>query len=361
MKIRQLRVAIIGQGRSGRDIHGRYLTEDSERFRIVAVAEPLAERRERAMKEYGCEALADHRPLLKRNDLDLVINASPSKFHVPISLEFLKAGFNVLCEKPLASRVKDVDRLIAAAGKSRKVLAIFQQSRFAPYFQQVRKVIASGVLGEIIQISISFSGFSRRYDWQTLTEEMGGNLLNTGPHPLDQALQLFGTDVAPKVTCFMRNAASYGDAEDHVVLILSGEGRPMVNLEISSCCAYPSCTYNVYGARGGLKGSMTELTWKHYDLKKAPKLKLMLKPLCKSDGTPSYCTDALEWIEHSWKAPEEQRDMFMYMSRSFYDMLYRTLAKGAPLEITPQQLRQQIAVIEEAQRQNPHIYNRTSP
>jgi hypothetical protein len=53
--------------------------------------------------------------------------------------------------------------------------------------------------------------------------------------------------------------------------------------------------------------------------------------------------------------------MFMYMSRSFYDMLYRTLAKGAPLEITPQQLRQQIAVIEEAQRQNPHIYNRTSP
>jgi hypothetical protein len=46
------------------------------------------------------------------------------------------------------------------------------------------------------------------------------------------------------------------------------------------------------------------------------------------------------------------------MSRSFYDMLYKTLTKGAPLEITPQQVRQQIAVIEEAQRQNPAIYKR---
>ena len=358
MKSKQLQVAIIGQGRSGRDIHGRYLMEDSQRFRIVAVAEPLVERRERAIKEYGCEAFPDYRPLLKRTHLDLVINASPSKFHVPITFDLLKAGLNVLCEKPLASRAKDVDRLIAAARKSGKVLAVFQQSRFAPYFQQILKVIASGVLGKIIQISISFSGFSRRYDWQTLIEEMGGNLLNTGPHPLDQALQLFGTDAMPKVTCFMRTAATCGDAEDHVVLMLSGDGRPLIDLEISSCCTYPPATYNVYGTRGGLKGTISELAWKYYDPKKAPKLKLMRSPLAKPDGTPAYCSDRLEWIEHLWKVPEEQGSMFTFMSRSFYDMLYKTLTRGAPLEITPQQVRRQIAVIEEAQRQNPHIYKR---
>ena len=356
MKTKQVRVAVIGQGRSGRDIHGRYLTEDLTRFRIVAVAEPLADRRERAIKEYGCEAFPDHRPLLRRKDLDLVINASPSKFHVPIALEFLKTGFNVLCEKPLASRTRDVDRLIAASEKSGKVLAIFQQSRFAPYFEQVRKVIASGVLGEIVQVFICFNGFSRRYDWQTLTEEMGGNLLNTGPHPLDQALQLFGTDIMPKVTCFMRNATSYGNAEDHVVLILSGEGRPLIHLEISSCCTYPRSTYNVYGTRGGLRGSMGEMAWKYYDVKKAPKLKLIRKPIRNPDGTPAYCSDALEWIEQTWKVPQELGNMFMYMSRSFYDMLFKTLTKGTPLLITPQQVRQQVAVIEECRRQNPEIY-----
>src|SRR5579872_6591273 len=187
-----IRAAIIGQGRSGRDIHGAYMSKDTERFRIVAVVDPLSERRERARAEYGCDTYPDHTPLLERDDLDLVVNAAPSRFHVPLSLTFLEAGFNVLCEKPLASTAADVDRLIAAAQKSGKMLAIFQQSRFAPYFRQVREVIASGVLGDIVQVSIAFNGFSRRYDWQTLTREMGGNLLNTGPHPLDQALQLFG-------------------------------------------------------------------------------------------------------------------------------------------------------------------------
>jgi scyllo-inositol 2-dehydrogenase (NADP+) len=247
-----VRVALLGQGRSGRDIHGAYLSKDTERYKIVAVVDPLPERRQRAETEYGCETYPDYTALLKRNDLDLIVNASPSKFHVPISLALLEAGFNVLCEKPLASKAADVDRLIAASEKSGKRLAIFQQSRFAPYFRKVREVIASGVLGDAVQISIAFNGFSRRYDWQTLAEEMGGNLLNTGPHPLDQALQLFGTDVMPNVTCFMRNAISYGNADDHVLLILSGEGRHLIQLEIYSCCRYSTFNYNVYGTRGGL-------------------------------------------------------------------------------------------------------------
>jgi predicted dehydrogenase len=356
MSIRRLRVAIIGQGRSGRDIHGTYLSGDARRFKVVAVAEPIEERRKRAEREFGCESCPDHKPLLSRDDLDLVINATPTRFHVPITLEFLKAGFNVLCEKPLASRARDVDRLIAAADKSGKILAIFQQSRFAPYFQQVRKVIASGVLGDIVQICIAFNGFSRRYDWQTLTEEMGGNLLNTGPHPLDQALQLFGTDVMPRVTCFMRNAISYGDAEDHVVLILSGEGRPLIHLEISSCCVYPLFTYHVYGTRGGLKGGINEMEWRFHDVRTAPKLKLIRTPICNPDGTPAYCSDALSWRERTWTA--SSHNMFASMSGAFYTMLYKTLTTGAPLLITPQHVRQQIAVIEECQRQNPAIYGK---
>src|SRR5262249_55531538 len=100
-----IRVAILGQGRSGRDIHGAHLSKDAERYRIVAVADPLEERRQRAQAEYGCETFADHRPLLERDDLDLVVNATPSRFHVPLTLEFLEAGFNTLCDKPLASPV----------------------------------------------------------------------------------------------------------------------------------------------------------------------------------------------------------------------------------------------------------------
>jgi predicted dehydrogenase len=348
-------VGIIGQGRSGRDIHGAHLSKDTDHYKIVAVVDPLPERRERAEREYACETFADYTALLGRDDLDLVVNAAPSKYHVPYTIELLESGKNVLCEKPFASNVADVDRMVAAAGKAGKTVAIFQQSRYAPYFQKVKEIIASGVLGEIVQINVAFNGFSRRYDWQTLTSEMGGNLLNTGPHPLDQALQLFGNDAQPKVTCFMRRVLTVGDAEDHVLLILTGEGRPIVHLEISSCCRQPSYTYNLYGTRGGLKGDTSRLEWEYYDPASAPELHLITTPLIKADGTPAYCSDNLTWQKEEWTAPKGD-GLFEGMSKSFYTMLHRHLTEGEPLEITPQQVRQQIGVIEECQRQNPDIY-----
>ena len=174
--MKTIRVAIVGQGRSGRGIHAEYLQHVPGKFTIAAVADPLKDRRDRAVREFGCDAYASHKPLLRRNDIDLVVNATPSHLHVPYTLEFLNAGFNVLCEKPLAAKVKDVDRLIAAQKKSGTVFAVFQQSRYAPYFQQVRKVIDSGVLGDLVQVNIQFNGFNRRYDWQTLTAFDGGNM-----------------------------------------------------------------------------------------------------------------------------------------------------------------------------------------
>ena len=225
-----------------------------------------------------------------------------------------------------------------------------------PYFEQIRKVIDSGALGRVVQISIAFNGFSRRYDWQTLTEFMGGSLLNTGPHPLDQALQLFGTDAMPGVSCVMDNANALGDAEDHVNLLLRGEGRPTIHLEISSCCGYPGPRYNVYGTRGGLKCAGDRIEWRFYNPAEAPKIRLKRNPLEGPDGTPRYCSDTLKWYKRTWRVPKSKRDMFMYMSGAFYRMLHNTLTKGAPLLITPEQVRQQVAVIEECHRQNPAIY-----
>ncbi len=362
-----IRVGIMGQGRSGRNIHGVYLKDDP-RYRIVAVADPIAYRREWSAREYGCEAHADHRELLARKDLDLVINATFSHLHVPLTLEALEAGHHVLCEKPLARSAAEADRLIAASEKAGKVLAIFQQSRFASYFQQVRQVIASGVLGRIVQISIRFNGHSRRWDWQTLTEFNGGNLLNTGPHPLDQALALFG-EGEPEVWCRMDRTeeGSVGDAENHVKLLLTGEGHPLIDLEISSCCGYSPFTYQVYGSRGGLRATQTEAQWRYFDPAAAPELVLRREPLADEKGDPIYPRETIEWIERKWPEEDESAETSddksyapaqpgVNMSKAFYDMLHRTLATGAPLEITPQQVRRQMAVIAACRRQNPRIY-----
>ena len=361
--MKKIRVAIIGQGRSGRNIHGSYLETDA-RFQIMAAVDLLEERRKRAAAEYHCDVYADYHDLFKRHDLDLIVNATYSHMHTPVSLEILKAGYNVLCEKPLAPKVKQVDQLIAAARKCGKVFAIYQQSRFAPYFTQVQKVIQSGVLGRIVQISIAFNGFSRRWDWQTLQAWNGGSLLNTGPHPLDQALQLFGEGM-PDVKCFMDRANTFGDAEDHVKLILSGKGHPLVDVEVSCCCSYPCFTYNVYGTRGGLKGTGSAMEWQYFKPGEAPRQKLLIKPFNSASGAPGYCAETLKWHKDQWPAQAPvaaagkgytAAKPSSSMSAVFYTMLYRTLTRNAPLEITPQQIRRQIAVIEECHRQNPQIY-----
>jgi len=353
--MQKVRTAIIGQGRSGRDIHVAALKLMPEMYEIVAIVDPIELRRRRAQEELRCDVYESHRALFKRKDLDLVINATPSHLHYPITLEVLKKGYNCLCEKPLAKKAREVDRLIAASQQSGRMLAIFQQSRFAPYFEKVREVIASGVLGRIVQISIAFNGFARRWDWQTLQEFNGGNLLNTGPHPLDQALALFG-DGMPKILCRMDRANTYGDAEDYVKLLLWGEGHPVIDLEISSCCAYPSFTYNVQGTRGGMKGNTSGMEWKYYRPEEAPPQKLIREPIINPDGTPAYCREQLPWHTGSWAVSKENADLFATISGRFYTMLYKRLTTGQPLEITPEQVRRQIAVIEECHKQNPHIY-----
>ncbi|MFC3767483.1 Gfo/Idh/MocA family protein [Paenibacillus sp. GCM10012303] len=352
-----LKIGIIGQGRSGRGIHGKLLLRLAERYKIAAIADGIEERRTRAEQEYGCRAYATYEEMITNEELDLVVNASPSDLHFPISLDLLNKGFNVLCEKPLAKSPEEVDRLIEASRKSGKVLAVFQQSRYMPAFVKIREVIESGVLGRIVQVDFTSNGFARRWDWQTLQANNGGNLLNTGPHPVDQALQLFGTDVMPDITCVMDRANTFGDAEDYVKIIMRGPGRPTIDLEISSCSVYARPQFTVQGTNGGLTGNIKSLQWKHFKPEEAPHQELVRTPLFNENGEPAYCSEKLNWYEESWEY--EQTGGFAMSgsnTKSVYEMLYRTITTGAPLEITPEQVRQQMAVMAECRRQNPHIY-----
>jgi scyllo-inositol 2-dehydrogenase (NADP+) len=358
MSQKVLKVGIIGQGRSGRDIHGSLLAKIGEFYTIVAVADPIPERQTRAILEYGCKAYATWEEMVEvHEELDLVINASYSHQHFPISLELLNKGFNVLCEKPLAKSPGEVDQLIAAAKQAGKILAVFQQSRYNPAFVQIRKVIDSGVLGRIVQIDISYNGFQRRWDWQTLQNFNGGSLMNTGPHPVDQALQLFGSEVLPQVTCIMDRANTYGDAEDYVKLILRGQGAPTIDLEISSCAAFTNDQFNVQGTNGGLHGSGDKLEWKYYKPEEAPMQQLRKDSLYNKEGMPAYCNETLTWYSDNWDLSlPEDRTTFDYMTEKLYRMLHLTLTEGVELEVTPEQVRQQLWVMEECRRQNPQIY-----
>lgn len=353
--MQKLRIAIIGQGRSGRDIHGAYLKtpEAKEKFEIVAVVDQQEDRRQRAAKEYGCAVFEKYEDLYYQSDkIDLVVNSTYSFQHHDISVDLLNHGFNVVCEKPAARSVKELDNMAATAKRMGKFLGIFQQSRFAPYFVKVKEIIDSGVLGELIDVDIQFNGFARRWDWQTLQSYNGGSLRNTGPHPLDQALCILNAyDQMPHVFCKMNRVNTFGDAEDYVKLILTMPDKPLIDLTISCCDAYPSFTYKIHGKNGGLKGNMQHIDWKYFNPDSAPKQELIRHSLSQEDGTPAYCSEKLPWHEDSWDG--DPNGAFDVAVGAYYQMVYEHLVHQAPLTITLEQVRQQVAVYEEAHRQNP--------
>ncbi|QHW34790.1 Gfo/Idh/MocA family oxidoreductase [Paenibacillus rhizovicinus] len=352
--MRPLQVGIIGLGRSGRDIHGDVVSRLPELYQLAAVSDPMEERLRRAEQEWGCATYTDYRSLLKHEGLDLVVNASPSHLHVPISLEILESGLHALCEKPLAHRAEEVDLLIAASERTGRRMAVFHQSRYVPGYQQLLQVVRSGVLGRIVQASFRFNQFVRRWDWQTLQEKNGGNLLNAGSHLLDQALQLYGPGIQPDVFCRMDKANSFGDAEDYVKILLTHGSGPVVDLEISSCDAYAGYEYQVQGTRGGLVGTRSELNWRYYKPEEAPHRELVTEPISHADGSPAYCSERLIWHEESWSLPAEEESLiYPSIAAVYYRMLYEHLANGAPLEITLQEARRQLAVTEQCFRQNP--------
>jgi predicted dehydrogenase len=350
MAERVIRVGIAGQGRSGFDIHAHWLRESPEKYRIVAVADLLPERRSQAIRELGCRAYKTWEQLAADEEVELFVNSTPSNLHPKAAIGALRAGRNVVCEKPLATKVKDFDAMVAAARKARRVLAPFQNSRFYPFFAKMQEVISSGVLGRIIHVRIVCSGFSRRWDWQTRQELWGGNLNNTGPHPMDHAVMLFGPKMPKVFSRLASEAGSFGDADDFALVTLYGPGSPVVEVEVSSYRGYPVADgYVVNGQRGSLAGGPGGLRWKYYSPAKAPKHKLMTGW---SDDR-KYCGEQLPWREETWTPPETKHTGFQFASQGFYDNVYKVLTGGAQLVVKPEQVRRQIAVLEACHRQNP--------
>ena len=347
----KLNVAIIGQGRSGRDIHGRYFLseEGQKRFRVAAVAEKIEDRRQRAVEEYGCDVYEDYRDILKRDDIDVVVNSTFSHFHYPVTMDALSAGKNVVSEKPFSKYAMECEDMIRTAKENNVTLTVFQQSRVAPYFTRIREILASGKLGEIAQITIHFSGFSRRWDWQTSLKYYGGCLQNTGPHPLDQALQLLDTDDMPNVFSVLKRVNSAGDAEDYAKLILTYPGRPLIDLEINPADAYNDFTYRINGSRGSLTATLTKIRWKYFD--ECPIPAFTFEPIRGADGrSPAYCSEKLEWHEFE---EDLSGTAFDIGPQIFYANLYDHLTSGAELLIKPEKLVQQIRVMELVHAQNP--------
>ena len=350
---KKLNLAIIGQGRSGKDIHGVYYVSDKNiYYNVKYVVEADARRREKAEKMYpGCKALADYHELFGLKDIDLVVNASYSEMHYSITKDLLEHGFNVLVEKPFARNQYECEDLEFTAKKNGVLLAVFQNTQLAPFYLDALKRIKSGILGDIKQVSVRYNGFARRWDWQTLQKKIAGSAYNTGPHPIAMALGFMDYDDNVRVAYSkLDRALTSGDAEDYVKIILEAPGRPVVDIEINSTDAFSDYNLKIQGSKGTMKSTPAKYQIKYIVDGENPERPVVETFLQDENGEPLYCSEKLNI--HTEEGTYDGT-AFDVGTAEIYKSVYYTLTTGVDLAVPVKHSTMTISVIETAHAQNP--------
>ena len=351
--MKRLNLAVIGQGRSGKDIHGAFYRSEGNTFfnvRYVVDADEIS--RQRALELYpGCEALSDYRELFEKNDLDLVVNASYSCMHYPITKDLLEHGLNVLVEKPFARNRYECEDLIRTAKAHGVTLAVFQQTFLAPFYLEAQRFIQSGVFGHIEQINIHYSGYFRRWDWQTMQKMMGGSTYNTGPHPIGLALGFLDFDpLTTVVYSRLATALTSGDADDYSKILLTAPGKPLVDVEMNTIDPFNNYQLQIMGTRGALRATNAHYELQYWKEEENPPRPVQLETLRDENHNPIYCSEKLVWHKESG---DFKGSVFTSAVKAFYENLYAALTEGAPLAVPPEKVTEIVGVIEKVHADNP--------
>ena len=339
---------IAGLGRAGWDIHWRQLLKNHSRFHVVGVIDPVAARREEAIQEIGCAAYATYDEALAHCPAELAIVATPSGGHGAETLRCLDHGWHVVVDKPMCQGVAEADAMIALAQQQQRVLTCYHPYRFSPTFITMQQILRSGRLGRIVSIQCRMSSFVRRNDW-VMKKAKGGGLHNVwGAHLVDQCLQLAGSP-AREVMADLQCTVTPGDADDFFRVMIRCENHTLIDVEDSSCCAFPAgSTWNIAGTRGGLIDCQDGIKLKYFLPDEAPPLSIIDGPAM---GRRYGNDDQLPWREECIAVERKAEH-----SNEFFDNVADAVRAGAPLLITPESVRETIEILEISRQQNPHIW-----
>ena len=144
-------------------------------------------------EESGLRGFSSLEDLLACEDINTVLVAVPNDCHMEICIAASNAGKHVICEKPAALNVDELDQMIAAAGRNGKLFTVHQNRRWDEDFRVAEKIAKSGQLGRVFAIQSRVHG-SRGIpgDWRNTKAQGGGMVLDWGVHLLDQMNMMMG-------------------------------------------------------------------------------------------------------------------------------------------------------------------------
>ena len=196
----KINVAVIGCGTIAKSAHiPSYLANPD--VNIKYFCDIIPERADEQVKAHGGTAVYDYKEILNDPELDAVSVCTPNDMHPIISCDFLRAGKNVLCEKPAARTIDEVHLMQKTAEETGKILNIGVVNRFNNAVNKIKEIIKEGTLGDVYHIYISFRqprcipGLGGMFTTKSVAG--GGVLIDWGVHYLDLVMYCMN-DPEPK-------------------------------------------------------------------------------------------------------------------------------------------------------------------
>ena len=223
-----IKVAIVGNGGIC-PAHVEAYLQFPERCKIVALVDIIPGKAQKMKDRFGldCATYEDHHDILGL-DIDLVDICTPPYTHAEIAINALRAGKNVVSEKPMAASLEECDAMIRARDESGKKLSIIAQNRFRKSIRDVKALVDSGLPGKVRNVRIDsfwFRGHSY-YDlwWRgTWEKEGGGCTLNHAVHHIDMLGWMMG--LPERVTSILANTGhDNAEVEDYSVSVMEYPG-----------------------------------------------------------------------------------------------------------------------------------------
>lgn len=256
MEKSELQFALIGCGR----IANRHAEHINKLAHLKAVCDVDKEKADALAEKYNANVYYTPEDLLKEEkDVDVVSVCTPNGLHAQHSIMALKAGYHVLCEKPLATNVHDCGEMIKAAEVANRRLFAIKQNRFNPPVAAVKKAIDDGKLGKIysLQLSCFWNRNPQYYEksWKGTKELDGGTLYTQFSHFIDLLYWLVGDVKTAKA--FMNNYDHKGiiEFEDTGAVILEFYNGAIgtVNYTVNSYGKNMEGSLTIFGEKGTVK------------------------------------------------------------------------------------------------------------
>lgn len=333
-------VGLAGYGAIARD-HGRQIAEVAG-IELRGVSDLSPGRRAQAEGDFGIATHESVDALFADSAIDLVVVGTPPSTHAEIVLRALAAGKHVVCEKPFALHLADVDEMLAAARSSHRTLTVYQSRRWDPDFVALRRTVESGAVGRPFHLESFIGGYGHPCSyWHSHEPISGGTIFDWGSHYFDWTLLLFRERVTTVSAVAQTLVWQDVTNSDHVNVDLRFADGTQASFLHSDIAVALKPKWYLLATEGGVVGD-----WRRESVVSRG----TMDELVEDRLAPADSAARLTVLRPNGEGGvnEERLALPRRVRNGFYRNLADHLLLGEPLAVPPEEARRNIAVMEAA-------------